>query len=164
MGCKVIYDQRHPHVWGKICAFFHILGSPSSYMTLHPIPSEFPYIWGKLVFFFISVHIRPQGGICVQFCTCTSSVPVLHLDHVVIHREARKKIQIFTTGSFLIFRPRVRIRIGIRIHTLTWPPEPIRIPGPHIHLISGSNPDRIPDPHTQLTSGSSTDPKRWQKQ
>jgi hypothetical protein len=28
----------------NICAFPHILGSPSSYMTLHPIPSEFPYI------------------------------------------------------------------------------------------------------------------------
>ncbi len=27
---------------------------PSSYMTLHPIPSEFPYIWGKFCFLFIS--------------------------------------------------------------------------------------------------------------
>jgi hypothetical protein len=26
------------------CAFSYIIGSPSSYMTLHPIPSEFPYI------------------------------------------------------------------------------------------------------------------------
>jgi hypothetical protein len=26
------------------CAFPPILGSPSSYMTLHPIPSEFPFI------------------------------------------------------------------------------------------------------------------------
>jgi hypothetical protein len=30
------------------CVFPHILGSPSSYMTLHPIPFEFPYIWGKI--------------------------------------------------------------------------------------------------------------------
>jgi hypothetical protein len=27
----------------NVCAFPHILGSHSSYMTLHPIPSEFPY-------------------------------------------------------------------------------------------------------------------------
>jgi hypothetical protein len=32
-------------IYGEnICAFPHILGSPSSYMTMHPIPSEFPYI------------------------------------------------------------------------------------------------------------------------
>ncbi len=28
----------------NICAFPHILGTPYSYMTLHPIPSGFPYI------------------------------------------------------------------------------------------------------------------------
>ncbi len=43
-----------PHIWLNICAFPHILGSPSSYMTLHPIPSEFPYRWGKFYFLFIS--------------------------------------------------------------------------------------------------------------
>jgi hypothetical protein len=32
-------------IYGEIiCAFPHILGSPSSYITLHTIPSEFPYI------------------------------------------------------------------------------------------------------------------------
>ncbi len=32
-------------IYGEhICAFPHILGSLCSYMTLHPIPSEFPYI------------------------------------------------------------------------------------------------------------------------
>jgi hypothetical protein len=32
-------------IYGEhICASPHILGSPSSCMTLHPIPSEFPYI------------------------------------------------------------------------------------------------------------------------
>ncbi len=35
-------------IWRNICVFPHILGSPSSYMTLHPIPFEFPYIWGKI--------------------------------------------------------------------------------------------------------------------
>ncbi len=44
--CLLIY------VWLNICAFPHILGSPSSYMTLHPIPSEFPYIWRKSSFLF----------------------------------------------------------------------------------------------------------------
>ncbi len=41
-----------PHKWGNICAFPHILGSPSSYMTLQLIHSEFPYIWGKFDFLF----------------------------------------------------------------------------------------------------------------
>ncbi len=37
------------------CAFPHTLGSPSSYMTSQPIPSEFSYIWGQFFSFFISV-------------------------------------------------------------------------------------------------------------
>ncbi len=36
----------------NIFAFPHILGSPSSYMTLHPIPSVFPNIWGEFSFLF----------------------------------------------------------------------------------------------------------------
>jgi hypothetical protein len=51
---KVIYDKRPPHIWLNICAFPHILGRPSSYMTSHPIHSEFPYLSGNF-FFFISV-------------------------------------------------------------------------------------------------------------
>ncbi len=47
-------------VWWNICAFPHILGSPSSYMTLRLLHSEFPYIWGKFVFLFCQ-------------CTCTCS-------------------------------------------------------------------------------------------
>ncbi len=52
--------QRHiwltaPHIWGNICAFPHILGSPSSYMTLQLLHSEFPYYEENLIFFFISV-------------------------------------------------------------------------------------------------------------
>jgi hypothetical protein len=39
IGWKVIYDYRPPHIYGEnICAFSHILGIPSSYTTLHPIP------------------------------------------------------------------------------------------------------------------------------
>jgi hypothetical protein len=57
IGCKVIYDWPHPHIWWKYLCI-------SSYIRKHflkfdfaPDPSEFPCIWGKLfVFFFISVR------------------------------------------------------------------------------------------------------------
>ncbi len=39
-------------VWLSICAFPHILGSPSSYITCQLLRSELPYMWGN--FFFIS--------------------------------------------------------------------------------------------------------------
>ncbi len=38
-----IYGERPPHIWGNICAFLHILGSPSSNMNLQLLHSEFPY-------------------------------------------------------------------------------------------------------------------------
>ncbi len=42
-------------IYGEnVCAFPHILESPSSYMTLHPIPSEFLTDEENFVFFFIS--------------------------------------------------------------------------------------------------------------
>jgi hypothetical protein len=44
IGCKVIYEYMINDllIYGEnICAFPHILGTPSSYMTLHQIPSEF---------------------------------------------------------------------------------------------------------------------------
>jgi hypothetical protein len=40
------------HIWGNICAFPHILGSPYSYMTLQLLHSEFPYILGKFYYLF----------------------------------------------------------------------------------------------------------------
>jgi hypothetical protein len=43
-------EQRPPHIWLNICAFTHILGGPSSYMTLQLLHSEFPYIRGKFDF------------------------------------------------------------------------------------------------------------------
>jgi hypothetical protein len=47
-------------IYGEnICAFPHILGSSSSYMTLHPIRSEF-------VFFFISVAVSLYS--CLPCC------------------------------------------------------------------------------------------------
>ncbi len=36
--------SNFPHIWGNIFAFPHILGSPSSYMTLKLLHSQFPYI------------------------------------------------------------------------------------------------------------------------
>jgi hypothetical protein len=34
-------EQLQSHIWGNIFAFPHILGSPSSYMTLELLHSEF---------------------------------------------------------------------------------------------------------------------------
>jgi hypothetical protein len=50
------------HIWLNICAFPPILGSPSSYMTLQPLPSEFPYtVYDKnIILFFIS---ETRGGL-----------------------------------------------------------------------------------------------------
>ncbi len=46
-------------IYGEnICAFPHILGSPSSNMTLHPIPSRIPYIWGKFCFLFYQCECK----------------------------------------------------------------------------------------------------------
>ncbi len=53
--CKVIYDWRPPHIWVNMCAF--PIGSPSSYMSLQPIPYEFPEYMRKISFSFLSVHM-----------------------------------------------------------------------------------------------------------
>jgi hypothetical protein len=44
IGCKVIYSIANKLLTydENICAFPYILGSPSSHMTLHLIPSEVP--------------------------------------------------------------------------------------------------------------------------
>jgi hypothetical protein len=62
-----------PHISLNICGFPHILGSPSSYMTLQPLPSKFPYIRGKFSFLFyqcglgekIKVRAGCGNGRCV---------------------------------------------------------------------------------------------------
>ncbi len=41
-----------PQILLNSCAFPHILGSPSSYLTLQPLPSKFLYLWGKFNFLF----------------------------------------------------------------------------------------------------------------
>jgi hypothetical protein len=54
--------QLQSHIWLTVSSYMgkylrissYISGSPSSYMTLQLLHSEFPYIWGKFNFFFIS--------------------------------------------------------------------------------------------------------------
>ncbi len=63
--CKVLYERpKDLLIYGEnICAFPHILGSPeSSYMTLHPVPSEFPYICLKFCFLFY--QYKTEGLSC----------------------------------------------------------------------------------------------------
>jgi hypothetical protein len=43
---------RMEHIWGNVCAFPLILGSPSSYMTLQLLHSEFLYIWENFFIIF----------------------------------------------------------------------------------------------------------------
>ncbi len=78
---KFIIEQLQSHIWltafsyciwGYICTFPHILGSPSSYMTLQLLHSEFLYIWGKIFFLFfyqcnlnVSASSRTMAGIAV---------------------------------------------------------------------------------------------------
>ncbi len=87
-------EQLQSHIWvtassywGNICAFPHILGSPSSYMTLQLLHSEFPYIWGKFSFLFYQC-ITNRG----TMQRTPSSMVVTHLKHG--HDNIHKK-----TGS-----------------------------------------------------------------
>ncbi len=68
-------EQLQSHIWqtasSDICAFPHILGSPSSYMTLQLRHSEFPYIWGK--FYFISYQCTPLATEAAASRTACSS-------------------------------------------------------------------------------------------
>jgi hypothetical protein len=57
-------------IYGEnICAFPHILGSPSSLMTLHPIPSEFPYtVLGNFCFHQYGVGKVANSGYVLPKC------------------------------------------------------------------------------------------------
>jgi hypothetical protein len=48
-------------IWLNICSFPHILVSPSSYMTLQPIPPELPNIHEENFFFFF-INVIPVRG------------------------------------------------------------------------------------------------------
>ncbi len=86
------YMTKDLLIYGKIiCAFPYILGSPSSYVTLHPIPSEFPYIWGKF---------------CFLFYQCSTTCPLRRLFCLVAGESVRWPIS--STGCATCL-------------TLTWP-------------------------------------------
>ncbi len=89
-SCKVIYDSRPPHIWRNIFAFPHLLESPSSYMNLQLLHSEFPYISGKFNFlfyqcifshlsyycqFFSKLILSPlyKGGVCFEGAYATKN-------------------------------------------------------------------------------------------
>ncbi len=56
-----IWLTASSYIWLNICAFPPILESHSSYMTLQPIPSEFPCIWGKFLFLFNQCKVSVKG-------------------------------------------------------------------------------------------------------
>ncbi len=70
---KFICNQSH--IWLNIWAFPHLLGAPSSYMALQPIPSEFPYIWWKFCFLFYQCTVY----LCTVFVQCLQPMPIFAL-------------------------------------------------------------------------------------
>jgi hypothetical protein len=45
-------DLLNPHIWWKYLCISSYIMKPSSYITFHPIPIEFPFIWEKFSFLF----------------------------------------------------------------------------------------------------------------
>ena len=89
-----MYDEN---IW----AFPHILGSPSLYMTLHPIPSEFPDMWGILYFLFYQWCIGLPAGstfrlsswlsVSFQYILHSSYFSCLHCYSKTLSHEALDK-------------------------------------------------------------------------
>ncbi len=116
-------DRVQSHIWlmassymvKNVCAFPHILGRHSSYMTLHPIPSEYPYIWGNFIFFFISVGGEESAGMWDEsdeteelnfFCTCTTGLRVLYPATAYKRGKSRYGRQ----SSSILFEPDIGAR------------------------------------------------------
>ncbi len=58
-------------IWLNICAFPHILGSHSSFMTLQLLPSEFPYMhMRKTLFSFLSGYLHMSFSLGVGRYLC----------------------------------------------------------------------------------------------
>ncbi len=78
-------------IWGNIYAFFlfpHILGSPSSYMTLQLLHSEIPYIRGKFDFLFHQCIFQ-----YLQLWTHSIFILALHeRTHNASYRKIRKSL------------------------------------------------------------------------
>jgi hypothetical protein len=77
---KVIYDLRPPQIWGNICAFPHIIGSPSSYMTLQLLHSEFPFILRKFDFLFHQCS-RTSYSLAAVASICSFTILLFSLIH-----------------------------------------------------------------------------------
>jgi len=117
-------DRVQSHIWlttpifgENICAFPHILGSHSSYMTLHPIPSEFLYIWGKFCFLFYQ---------CTFLLVVDYFLPECLWDEVTETRDINMKTEnniVWTAQikckkpDFAVCEARIRIR---RIFIYRW--------------------------------------------
>jgi hypothetical protein len=90
-------DKVLPETLLGFASFTHILGSPSSYMTLQLIPSQFPYIWGKFRFLFFPCMIIsvPHFPVVVSLLWTASSVDIsshgtrahVERDHQVKHLQ-----------------------------------------------------------------------------
>ncbi len=74
--------------------FFIYKKAHSSYMTLHPIPSEFPYIWGKFSFLFYQCALLSQNHFNVHSA-------VLHV------QSSFFKSTCFTIGKCFYPRPKL---------------------------------------------------------
>ncbi len=82
---KFSTEQLQSHIWLMVSSYLvkyfahFIIGSPSSYMTLQPIPSEFPYIWEKFCFllyqcevlYFFMIHFDKVSQNWKEKLTCT---------------------------------------------------------------------------------------------
>ncbi len=91
------------HIWlttssyiiNHICVFPHKLGSPSSYMTLQLLPSEFPLYMRKISFSFFYqwvMWIKPQHNPHLSRANLpqVSLIPVVHLDLQISPRIFKK--------------------------------------------------------------------------
>ncbi len=71
IGCKFKYAERPSPILLNIWSFPHILGSISSFMTLHRSRINYLIYKENFVFFFISVH-EPLWSSCSQSCSSWS--------------------------------------------------------------------------------------------
>ncbi len=111
---KFRMEQLQSHIWRKASSYlgkhlrissYTVLGSPSSYMTVQRLHSEFPYIWGKFDFSFLSV-CRYSYKLVSGLLTCAAlkwfSNFVLFL---LVYRSIHAKCQILAWNLVLVGCP-----------------------------------------------------------
>jgi hypothetical protein len=87
----------------NICAFPHILGSLASYMTLHPIPSEFPYTWGNYFFYQCSSgHLQYSTVVYVFLSFYVLQGRVQKLTHFWEIPTAKTRAKTFNPCKYLL--------------------------------------------------------------